>query len=175
MTLVRWKRFSWELKNVPQRGPASLPSFQIKPAAKEDERMASEVIMNALALDYGWGDNFRSFRQMLESQLELAFERPPVPVMTVRHGQRIIAASLLNMEIDAETHLLSGPCVLAEYRNRGLGSALLQESLQMLASAGLTRALGICLDRSAAEKFLYRKFGSVSEKYDFEPAALVHR
>ncbi|HEV7403330.1 MAG TPA: GNAT family N-acetyltransferase [Chthoniobacteraceae bacterium] len=175
MTLVRWKRFTWELQNVPQRGSGSLPSFQIKAAAKEDERIASEVIMNALTLDYGWGDNFRSFRQMLEAQLEAAFERPTVPVMTVRHGQRIIAASVLNMEADAETHLLSGPCVLAEYRNRGIGSALLQESLQMLAAAGLTRAHGICLDRSSAEKFLYRKFGSVSEPYEFEPAALVHR
>jgi GNAT superfamily N-acetyltransferase len=173
MTLVRWKRFSWELQNVPQRGPANLPSFQIKPATKEDERAATEVIMNALTLDYGWGDNFRAFRHMLESQLEAAFERPPVPVMTVRHGQRIIAASLLNMEADAETHLLSGPCVLAEYRNRGIGSALLQESLHSLTAAGLSRAHGICLDRSSVEKFVYRKFGSVSEPYDFEPAALA--
>jgi GNAT superfamily N-acetyltransferase len=173
--MVRWKRFSWELQKVPQRGPGSLPKFQIKAAGKEDERIASEVIMNALTLDYGWGDNSRGFRQMLEAQLEAAFERPSVPVMTVRHGQRIIAASLLNVEADAETHLLSGPCVLAEYRNRGIGSALLQESLQSLQAGGLTRAYGVCFDRSSAEKFVYRKFGSVSEPYDFEPAALAHR
>lgn len=175
MTLVRWKRFTWELKDVPQRGSGSLPSFQIKPAAKEDERAASDVIMNALTLDYGWGDNFRGFRQMLEAQLETAFERPQVPVMTVRHGQRIIAASLLNMDAEAETHLLSGPCVLAEYRNRGLGSALLQESLHTLRAAGLTRVHGICFDRTPVQKFVYRKFGSVSESYEFEPAALAHR
>jgi predicted acetyltransferase len=95
--------------------------------------------------------------------------------MTVRHGQRIIAASLLNMEADAETNLLSGPCVLAEYRNRGIGSALLQESLHSLAAGGLTVAYGICRDRSPVEKFVYRKFGSVSEAYEFEPAALAHR
>jgi GNAT superfamily N-acetyltransferase len=175
MNLVRWKRFTWELQNVPQRGSGNLPSFQIKAATKEDERAASDVIMNALTLDYGWGDNFRAFRHMLEAQLEAAFERPPVPVMTVRHGQRIIAASLLSMEPDAETHLLSGPCVLAEYRNRGIGSALLQESLHSLLASGLTRAYGICRERSPVEKFVYRKFGAVSESYDFEPAALAHR
>jgi GNAT superfamily N-acetyltransferase len=175
MTLVRWKRFTWELQNVPPRGSGSLPKFQIKAAGKEDERAASDVIMNALTLDYGWGDNFRGFRQMLEAQLEAAFERPVVPVVTVRHGQRIIAASLLNTDADAESHLLSGPCVLAEYRNRGFGSALLQESLHTLLAGGLTRAHGICFDRTSVEKFVYRKFGSVSEAYDFEPAALAHR
>lgn len=175
MTLVRWKRFTWELKNVPPRGASTLPSFLVKAAGKDEERAASDVIMNALTLDYGWGDNFRNFRQMLEAQLEAAFERSSVPVITVRHGQRIIAASLLNLEADAETHLLSGPCVLSEYRNRGLGSALLQESLQTLLAAGLTSAHGICVERSSAEKFVYRKFGSVSEAYEFEPASLAHR
>lgn len=175
MTLVRWKRFTWELQKVPERGASSLPSFLVKAAAREDERAASDVILNALMLDNGWGNNFRSFRQMLEAQLDAAFDRPPVPVVTVRHGQRIIAASLLCMEADAETHLISGPCVLAEYRNRGIGSALLQESLRTLLAGGLTRAHAICLDRSSVEKFVYRKFGSVSEPCEFAPAALAHR
>src|SRR3954470_22801636 len=175
MTLVRWKRFTWNLEKAPPRGAATLPSFQIKGAGDDDERAACAVIMNALSLDFGWGDVFKNFRVTIESQLSAAFDRTPIPVIVVRHGQRIIAASLLTTEPDAESHLLSGPCVLSEYRNRGIGSALLQESLLSLREAGLTRAHGICLDRSAVEKFVYRKFGSVSEPCEFEPAALVHR
>ena len=175
MTLVRWTRFTWNLDKAPPRGGAALPSFQIKTATKEDERPACEVIMNALSLDFGWGDVFKAFRATIEAQLGPAFDRAPVPVIVVRHGQRIIAASLVSTEPDAETHLLSGPCVLSEYRNRGIGSALLLESLHFLHGAGLTSASGISRESSTAEKFVYRKFGSTSAPCEFEPGLLEHR
>ena len=175
MTLVRWKRFTWNLEKTPPRGEASLPSFLIKGASREDERVTADVILNALALDYGWGDVLRGFRASIESQLGPAFHLQPVPAIVVRHGQRIIAASLLTTEPDAETHLLSGPCVLSEYRNRGIGSALLLESLHFLHNAGLTTASGITRESSTAEKFVYRKFGSVSAACEYEPEVLVHR
>jgi predicted N-acetyltransferase YhbS len=59
----------------------------------------------------------------------------PVPALVICHGQRIIGASALSTEMDAENHLLSGPCVLMEYRNRGLGTALLYYSLKQLRTA----------------------------------------
>ena len=94
----------------------------------------------------------------------------PVPAVVLTHGQRIIGASLLNPEIDAENHLLSGPCVLAEYRSRGLGTALLHHSLLLLKTHGLKRVHGVCKEMATTSKFVYPKFGSTVEEYDFEPA-----
>ena len=88
--------------------------------------------------------------------------------MVVCHGQRIIGACALAMAQESENHLPSGPCVLMEYRNRGLGTALLYHSLKQLALSGLTRAHGITKDNVVACKFIYPKFGSVSKEYEAE-------
>ena len=57
-----------------------------------------------------------------------------------------------------------------EYRNRGLGTALLHYSLKQLREAGLDQACGISKDNVVASKFIYTKFGSVSAPCDFEPS-----
>ena len=59
-----------------------------------------------------------------------------------------------------------------EYRNRGLGTALLHYSLKQLQNNGLERACGISKENVVASKFIYRKFGSVSEPCTFEPVLL---
>ncbi|MEO7723486.1 MAG: GNAT family N-acetyltransferase [Chthoniobacterales bacterium] len=48
-----------------------------------------------------------------------------------------------------------------EYRNRGLGTALLRESLRQLRAAGLYRATGFTKGNAPAAKFLYPKFNGV--------------
>jgi predicted N-acetyltransferase YhbS len=171
MNLVRWKRFSWDLLKAPPPGASELRSFHIRAAAREDERALRDVIFNAFALDYGWGEIGKAIRSQLELQLDAAFSRLPIPAVVARHGQRIIAGSLLCPELDADNHLLSGPCVLAEYRNRGIGTALLLESLSMLHAAGVTRVFGVCKDASPVAKFVYRKFTSSNEAFDFEPSS----
>ena len=50
-----------------------------------------------------------------------------LPALVITHGQRIIAASAICTDADAESNLISGPCVLVEYCNRGLGTALFSE------------------------------------------------
>ncbi len=61
----------------------------------------------------------------------------------------------------AENHLSPGPCVLMEYRNRGLGTALLGESLRQLREAGLSRAAALTKSNAPVAKFLYPKFNGV--------------
>ena len=53
----------------------------------------------------------------------------------------MIGASILVPDPTRGNHLTPGPCVLMEYRNRGLGTALLEESLRQLRAAGLSRAV----------------------------------
>jgi ribosomal protein S18 acetylase RimI-like enzyme len=175
MKLVRWKRFTWELAKLPP-ADAHLPGhFVVRPAAKEDAKAVREVIFSAFSLDAAWSDTLKTFSGRLEAQLEGAFARPDPTALVVTHGQRVIAASLLTYDPDADNHLLSGPCVLAEYRNRGLGTALLHKSLEYLQEAGLTSALAVCKEMAPASKFVYRKFGSTSLPYNYDPALVELR
>ena len=91
-----------------------------------------------------------------------------MPCLVLTHGTRIIAASALNVNDDAPSHLISGPCVLSEYRSRGIGTALLHESLEHLKAAGLATAFGVSKENVPASRFIYPKFESTHVEFDFE-------
>lgn len=172
MKLVRWKRFTWDLSKLPPLGAALPAHYQVRGATRDDHKTVRDLIVRAFSLDTDWSDTFARFQPQLEAQLERAFSRESVPAVVIAHGQRVIAASGLNSEIDAENHLISGPCVLMEYRSRGIGSALLHHSLKQLQTAGLARACGLCKDTAPTAKFVYPKFGATSEITDSDPAAV---
>jgi ribosomal protein S18 acetylase RimI-like enzyme len=172
MKLVRWKRFTWDLtKLAPEHEPHLPTQYTVRAAARDEEKSVRNVIYTAFGLDSAWGDAFKLAQGFIESQITSSFLHRAVPCLVITHGTRIIAASALNTGDDALCHLVSGPCVLAEYRNRGLGTALLHESLLHLKMAGLERGIGICKENVPASKFVYPKYGSTSEEYDFETVA----
>jgi len=80
--------------------------------------------------------------------------------VVAQHGSRIIGVSVLDADPDSLNHLSSGPVILHEYRNRGLGSALLAASLNFLRQEGLSKVRGVTRANSTAARFIYSKFGS---------------
>ncbi len=168
MRLVRWKRFNWDLKKLPEIEPQIPSHFNVRAASREEEKVVRNVIFTAFSLDTAWGDSFKLVREFIEAQLTSSFLNRAVPCIVITHGVRIIAASALNVSDDAPSHLISGPCVLSEYRNRGLGSSLLYESLQHLKAAGLASACGVCKENVPASKFVYPKFGSTVEEVNYD-------
>jgi len=170
MKLVRWKRFTWQIKQLPPLEEKLPGHFISRPATREEGRAVAHVVLTAYSLDSTWSDTLNHFRERLEMQLELAFQRESFPAIVITHGPRIIATSVLNTDPDADSNLVSGPCVLSEYCNRGLGSALLHASLRQLGENGLERVAGITKENSTACKFLYPKFGSASAPCDYVAA-----
>ncbi len=163
MKMVRWTRFTWNLATLSPIAKALDKCYIIRVAAREEEQVVANAIMRAFSMDSDWAADHVLFRDRLQLQVHQAFERETVPALVILHGVRIVAASALTAEVEAESNLLSGPCVLAEYCNRGLGSALLHESLVQLAHAGLSRAHGVSKDNTLASRFVYSKFGSTHE------------
>lgn len=169
MKLVRWKRFTWDLAKLPTSAGKLPAHFTIRETAREEAKVVQNVVQTCFRLDSEWSDVLNSFRDRLEMQLDLAFQRESLPGLAVTHGTRIIGVSVLSTEIDGESNLVSGPCVLPEYSNRGLGTALLLASLRLLQKAGLDQAAAITKENVTACKFVYPKFGSSSSAYDYEP------
>jgi predicted N-acetyltransferase YhbS len=169
MKLVRWKRFTWDLTQLP--APESVPvhPYTIRPAFADDSEAVSKIILSAFTLDPAWSDTFANIREWLANQITAAFDRESAPAVVITHGSRVIAASALSTDVDADTHLVSGPCVSMEYRNRGLGTALLFHTLSQLRQSGLRTVHGITKDAIAATKFVYPKFNGVVEEYEFHP------
>ena len=167
MKLVRWKRFIWDLTKLPPLANPLPDQYVVRSAARDEAKLVSHMVFTALALDSAWCDTLQLFRDRLAAQIDQAFAREASPALVIMHGPRIIAASVISTEPEADSHLVSGPCVLVEYGNRGLGTALLHETLALLQSSGLQRAAAVTKDNVPACKFVYPKFGSTSAAYDF--------
>ncbi|MDP9291561.1 MAG: GNAT family N-acetyltransferase [Verrucomicrobiota bacterium] len=170
MKLVRFERFTWNLDKFGAVPRAAIdPHYRVRVAEEDEHAAARTVVQTAFALDPQWGDTYKILRAVFEEQIEAENAAATLRYLVVTHGSRIIGASIMGTNPGAANHLVSGPCILNEYRNRGLATALLYESLAALKQAGIPRAAGVTKAGTLAAKFLYRKFGSAVEPYEPEP------
>ena len=171
MKLINWVQFTWDLAGLPA-SVSDLPEhYEITPATVEDEKELRRVISSSFALDPDWNATMHEVMETIDSWLDTALAGGPNSALVLRHGVRIIGASVLALSADGENHLSPGPCILMEYRNRGFGTRLLERSLLSLREAGLSRAAGIAKENSPVTKFLYPKFGATA--VPFQSASLA--
>lgn len=165
MKLINWVQFTWDLAALPE-SESNLPEhYEITAATEEDDKELRRVITSSFALDPDWNATMHEVMQTIDGWLDTALGSAPGSALVLRHGVRIIGASVLAVDADGENHLSPGPCILMEYRNRGFGTNLLERSLRSLRDAGLSRATGIAKENSPVTKFLYPKFGAISLPY----------
>lgn len=161
MNMVNWVRFSWDLSNFAPVCPQVDPSFAIRRATPEDQDAVRSVVMSSFTLDSEWNPFFREIRPLIETALSFMFDEKREPqCLVVTHGVRVIGVSGLTVESEAQNHLLTGPCIVLEYHNRGLATALLAQTLCGLRDAGLSTARGLTKLGSTGAQFIYPKFGS---------------
>ncbi len=170
--IISWLRFEWDLKKIPSDEPKVPSPFVLSRAQKNDHDAVQKVATSAFSMDTGWSDIQKSFAETILRNVRAGFEKDPPDCVILQHGSRIIGASIVNPGVGAENHLTTGPCVLHEYRGRGLGTALLRASLGQLRDAGLARAYGVAREKTAAARFVYPKFGGLGGRWspDFEVA-----
>lgn len=169
--MITWVSFQWRTSGLPD-APVSVAPLVIRPAAKADSEVAAKAIQSAFAMDPAWGDATRALSACFEKFLSTAFDADEPPCLVLTHGTRIVGASLLDTDPASASHLITGPCVLHEYRNRGLGSALLLESLRFLNQHGVSEARGLTRATSTAGRFVYPKFGGKVQPVDGDPIGL---
>jgi len=166
MNLTSWLKFVWDVRNF-QAPPHDLPAhYAVRRAVRSEEEIVRKAIFSTFSLDSDWNDSFNIIWPTLNTQIGETFDAKEPKSLVLTHGTRIIGASILAAEADAEISIVSGPCILAEYRNRGLGTALLAASLAFLSESGLETACAITKKNITVSKFVYPKLGGKSEPYD---------
>ena len=169
MNLSNWIRFSWDLTQLPAF-PNELPEhYEIGPATAEDEMELRKVISSSFVLDPAWSPAMQEVTERIEFWLERAFASPACTFLALRHGLRIIGAAVISKDPEAEIHLTPGPCISMEYRNRGFGTRLLEQSLANLREAGLKEAFGVAKESAPVTKFLYTKFNGTASAHELTP------
>ncbi len=180
MKLIQWSRFSWDLTQLNPVYPEIESRYSMREAVPEDQLAVRNLILSTFTLDPDWNFVFRELRDSFEEAFTSTFpagkrERAAgvTPCLLITHGSRVVGASILNLRPDAHNHLLTGPCVPMEYRNRGLATALLAQSLLTLKGAGLNIAHALTPQSTPTAEFLYSKFGSTQEPFRRESSALA--
>ncbi len=154
-----WVRFSWNLELLPAMEPEFPKAFNVRPAEEEDRNNALEMVARAFILDPEWSNTLKNMKAELMRSLNGAWQISQAPALVMTHGTRIIGVSVLRSGPEVRNHLVSGPCVLLEYRSRGLGKVLLEYSLRTLRETGLKTAYGLTKERSTAARYVYPSFG----------------
>ena len=164
-----WMQFSWNLSQL-QDTPEPLPGgLVVRTSNRAEETEVQSVVHRAFSFDMQWSGSYRFIEDDLKRHIHQAFRNHPHTAVVIVHGSRLIAVSCLNIDEDADNHLFTGPCVLPEYRSRGLGTALLLHSLQTLKTSGLHIARAVSKTGITATKFIYPKFASAKDSYDAAP------
>lgn len=163
---LSWVRFTWDLANLPANESELPAHYQINRATAEDSTELRKVFSSSFMLDPVWSPAIGDVMQKVQSWLDHAFDTEGTVALALRHGSRIIGATLLSLDPKIDNHLAPGPTVSIEYRNRGFGTLLLERSLSVLREAGLTQARGLARDIAPAAKFLYPKFAGVPSPVD---------
>ena len=169
MHLSNWIRFRWDLTRLPKFDFELPEHYEIGPATAEDEIELRKIISTSFVLDPAWNPATQEVMETIEPWLERAFASPASSCLALKHGLRIIGAAVVSQSLETEIHLSPGPCVSMEYRNRGFGTRLLEQSLTKLRVAGLKEAVGIAHENAPVTKFLYTKFNGTPSPYDATP------
>ena len=167
---AHWLRFTWAPLKAPALVQGNLGDETFRMARREEAEEVLRVIQLSLAMDAGWNDSLVAVQEFLRSTVARLFNTEDPLCLVIPKGNRLIAASLLDPSETASSHLVSGPSVLMEYRNRGIGGRLLQASLSTLQDRGLSRITAITRANTVAARFVYPKFGGVSEEVRFSAA-----
>jgi ribosomal protein S18 acetylase RimI-like enzyme len=119
--------------------------------------------MHSLSMDPAWNDSVMKVDLYLREAVSRIFSQEEPLCLVMPKGNRFVAASLLDPSAEDFGHLVSGPAVLVEYRNRGIGSRLLHASLLALKERGLDVASGVTRVNTIASRYVYPKYGGVAE------------
>ena len=169
--MISWLCFEWKTSGL-AKSEAAFPSLTLRPAEKSEEDGVAKAIKSAFWMDSAWADVSRPLTEKLAVDLEAAFSLPEPSCVVLIHGTRVIGASVLDPNPDAANHLLSGPCILHEYRNRGLASGLLAASLAFLEKREVPLARGLTRANSLTARFIYLKFGGLPHPFLGDPLKL---
>ena len=166
--MIPWICFEWKTDTLP-KDEVSVEPLVIRTAEKDEKDAVARTIKSAFSLDPTWGDVSKPLEEKFSRDLESTFSQSEPSCMVLAHGARIIGASILEVAPDSPNHLISGPCILHEYRNRGLASGLLAASLAFLRKKELPIARGITRANSITARFISSKFGGTQRPFEGDP------
>lgn len=167
-----WIGYTWQTADLPALD-AGNPGDIIRPAVREEAEEVLQVLISSISMESGWNNALAGVDSFLRGAIARLFNEGDPLCLVIAKGRRFVAASLLDPDPSAPFHLVSGPSVLMEYRNRGIGTRLLHASLCALRDRGISTVNGITRANTASCRYVYPKFHGVAEVLQFAPLSSI--
>ena len=138
MKSTGWSRFSWDPKDLPETSRYIITeTYSLRTASRQEKSLIHQVINSCFAQEACWNVVASKLMPRLQQEVEDKFaHHREGDCLVITHGNRVIAASIVDTSAGSDNHLITGPCITVEYRNRGFGALLLKESLLLAAQGG---------------------------------------
>ena len=162
MKKTGWVNFVWDLAGNELPAITTPRQYRLNLVEAAEREQLQVVIEKSFALDPGWNAALHMIDAQVKTSIAVAFDSESATWLALQHGARIVGGTLLMTDPGAPAQFVPGPCILMDYRNRGLGTLLLCAALRHLRDAGMTRAQAKTRENSPAARFLYPKFGGQS-------------
>lgn len=121
MKKTRWVNFVWDLAGNKLPAITTPRQYRLSLVKAAEREQLQGVIEKSFALDPGWNAALHMIDAQVKSSIAAAFDSESANWLALQHGARIVGGTLLLMtDPDAPAQLVPGPCILMEYRNRGL-------------------------------------------------------
>src|SRR5207248_6619867 len=140
MKKTGWVNFVWDLTGNELQAMTTPRQYRLSLVKAAEREQLQGVIEKSFALDPGWNAALRMIDAQVKSSIAAAFDSESANWLALQHGARIVGGTLLMTNPDAPAQLVPGPCILMEYRNRGLGTLLLCSAFQHLRDSWLILA-----------------------------------
>ncbi|GAB4242650.1 MAG: hypothetical protein OHK005_06610 [Candidatus Methylacidiphilales bacterium] len=169
MPKAAYVQFVWDLSQFTPLAEEAKLLGEIREASRSETEKVWSVIERSVMADPAWSVGLKQRLNELRPMVFDGLDSGKVTFLVIHSGERFIGASGLVAEAGAARHLVTGIHIVNEYRCRGQGTQLLAESLAWLKEKGLKEAAAITKKGSAAEKYLYGKFGGRSNPIESVP------
>ena len=167
---IQLASFRWKLNGLSGLAMELPKPYILREAGEQELEDALRVVQASYNLDPEWSGGGKHVDEVVLPSAKRAFTHGANCLFAL-HGNRVIAASVFDPEAPDGVHLITGPCVLIEYRNRGIGGALLGATLEALRTRGLAEAVGRTRPGRPSAKFLCSKFGGEAVVSSVPPKA----
>src|SRR5437870_4067640 len=98
MKLLGWLRFTWDLAKLPLLASELPEHYQIGTATDDDEIALRKVFSSSFMLDPIWNPAIGDIMQVVNAWLNQAIGSDLTTCLVLRHGRRIIGASILSFD-----------------------------------------------------------------------------
>jgi hypothetical protein len=104
-----WTQFVWNLDFLPESFSKLPQPLALREASKADFPGIQEVVRLSFSFDVAWSGSYRYWQDNLSRRITRCASKSSVPGLVIAHGNRIIAASVLDSDADSDHHLVTGP------------------------------------------------------------------